>query len=73
MCRTKTRIYNSVRLGAEFMWWTRTSNTRGDLQKYWSSFLMSEMFNNDRKGEDEERGKAVCLYVFVSFFLCVSV
>lgn len=31
---------------------------------------MSEMFNNDRKGEDEERGKAVCLYVFVSFF-CV--
>lgn len=75
--RTKNRIYNSLCLGAEFIQWTRPPN----LQKCWSSFLVSEMFSSDKGGAGRRwgRGKDRKIdrqYVFVFIlcsFLCVFV
>lgn len=69
-CRTKTKIYNLVCLEAFFPQWTGTANTCGDLQTYWSSFLVPEMFNSDRWGEDRETERQ-CMHMYVLYFFSV--
>ena len=71
-CRTKAGIYNLLCLGADFIWWTRTVDTRVWSAVYFWCQRSSDVIDGGAVGAGGMRkGATSCMYYIFILSVCV--